>query len=95
MCTAARWVCDVAERVVSAWAIAHVSNNLTDGYRRWLEGVADHPSQTQLFKTRAEARAFIQKYAYIRKRPDLRKQPHGWRMPQPVKVTVTVREFPR
>lgn len=85
----------MAERVVSAWAIAHVSNSLTDGYRRWLEGDLRSPVNVLLFHTREEARASIrQRHGYVwRNRPDLRREPHGWRMPQPVKVSVTVREL--
>ena len=40
-----------------------------------------------LFKTRKECREFIKtRYGYIAKRKDLRAYPHGWRMPQPVRV---------
>lgn len=42
-----------------------------------------------LFKTRDDARAYAaREYGYIKKRPDLRAFPHGWRMPRPVRVTV-------
>ena len=44
-----------------------------------------------LFRTRAEARAWIEEhYGYIRTRPDLLRHPHYWRLPRPVRVTVTV-----
>lgn len=44
-----------------------------------------------LFKTRAEARKWIQsEYGYIKTRTDLRDPPHGWRMPRPVRVTVAL-----
>jgi hypothetical protein len=40
-----------------------------------------------LFRTRAEARAWIEKhYGYIRRRKDLRDKPHCWRMPAPIRV---------
>ena len=43
----------------------------------------------KLFKTRRECRAWIEeKFGYIRDRPDLRAEPHGWRMPRPVLITV-------
>ena len=45
-----------------------------------------------LFRTRAEARAYIAKrYGWIADREDLRAEPHGWRMPRAVRVSVTVR----
>lgn len=44
-----------------------------------------------LFKTKREASVCIrQDFGYITKRSDLRKPPHNWRMPKPVRVTVTV-----
>ena len=45
-----------------------------------------------LFNTRREARAWIRvRYGYLRKRPDLRRQPYCWRMPVPVRVTANYR----
>jgi hypothetical protein len=42
-----------------------------------------------LFLTKAEATAYAnERYGYIKTRPDLRAEPHGWRMPQPVRVAV-------
>ena len=42
-----------------------------------------------LFRTRAEARAWIdKKYGYIRGRKDLHDWPHGWSIPQPIRVKV-------
>ncbi len=42
-----------------------------------------------LFKTRHEARCWIEtNYGYIKTRKDLRAEPHGWRLPVPVKVSV-------
>ena len=44
-----------------------------------------------LFHTRREAREYInKKYGYIRTRPDLRAEPHGWRLPTAVKVKVEI-----
>jgi hypothetical protein len=42
-----------------------------------------------LFNTRREAREWSDKWCgYIRTREDLRREPHGWRMPRPVRVTI-------
>lgn len=47
-----------------------------------------------LFFSRREARDFIrQRYGYIARRKDLRAEPHGWRMPQAVKVEVVIRRI--
>ncbi len=44
-----------------------------------------------LFRTRAEARAYInEKYGYIRDREDLRRPPHSWRVPVAVRVRVSL-----
>lgn len=46
-----------------------------------------------LFKTRAEARRYInERWGYIHTRRDLRRPPHGWRMPRAVKVRVILEE---
>lgn len=46
-----------------------------------------------LFKTRREARYYIKReYGYIAKRKDLREDPHNWRMPKVVKITLTMEE---
>ena len=44
---------------------------------------------TLLFKTRAAAMEYREeKYGYIRRRADLRREPFGWQMPSIVKVAV-------
>lgn len=44
-----------------------------------------------MFKTRKLARKYISYYwEYLRFRPDLRQEPHGWKMPIPVKVKVEI-----
>ena len=49
--------------------------------------------KTMVFATRAKARAWIQKnYGYIKSRPDLRSEPHGWKTPVAVRVTVNIKE---
>lgn len=46
-----------------------------------------------MFKTRKEARDFaIEKYGYIKVRDDLRRYPHGWRLPKPVRITGIIYE---
>jgi hypothetical protein len=61
-----------------------------DGCRRYL--IWNHeegPGAFRLFRTRREAREYIERrYGYIRHRPDLRAQPHGWHMPTAVPVRV-------
>jgi hypothetical protein len=48
-----------------------------------------------LFRTRAEARRWIEaNHGYIRRRPDLQREPHGWRMPIAVRVEVTTATKP-
>lgn len=55
-----------------------------------------HNGEVKRFATRAEARVWIeQNYGYIRNRPDLRREPHGWQMPRPVRVRVTIEEVQR
>lgn len=55
---------------------------LDDGPREYLVGEG---GELPLFRTRREAR-----YGYIRTRPDLHAEPHGWKMPIPVRVTIGV-----
>ena len=75
---------------VHRWALEWRSVNALDGERRHLISENCIPA---LFTTRAAARAFAQKrYGYIKHRPDLQQEPHGWRFPQPVRVTVQVSE---
>lgn len=52
-----------------------------------------HGGLRTLFNTRREARTHIEGvWGYMRGRADLRAYPHGWKMPQAVRVTVTVEE---
>ena len=45
------------------------------------------------FATRQQAQRWIEDhYGYIRTRPELRREPYGWRMPKAVRVTITVEE---
>lgn len=72
------------------WAPEWHSVNRLDGDTRYLMWrPAPGGPLPALFRTRRECRAYIEAtLGYIRERPDLRAEPHGWCMPQPVRVTV-------
>lgn len=54
-----------------------------------LSGKTEHLMWTPLFRTRKECRAYIEaEFGYFRTRPDLKYEPHGWRMPEAVRVEV-------
>jgi len=60
-----------------------------DGEHRYLMMMDGAPV---LFRTRKVAVLWIrEKFGYIAKRPDLRAWPHGWRMPLPVRVSVSAK----
>ncbi len=68
------------------WAVQWWQKNKLDGINNHLIRKARVPV---LFATRKLARAFIRrKFGYIAERPDLRKEPYGWRMPKAVKVNI-------
>jgi hypothetical protein len=70
----------------TAWAIIWRNHNVLSGESTHLIHVGCVPI---LFPTRAEARKYIEMaYGYIRRRPDLRRDPHGWRIPKAVRATV-------
>jgi hypothetical protein len=83
-----------------AWAIKWRSKNEIDGEREFLLGIYYSVPKPEfmgcpklLFRTRKAAREFIaDKFGYIRKRPDLKAEPHGYKMPIPVKVSVEITE---
>ena len=67
------------------WGLEWYSRNTLDGETRGL--LWDGPAKPLLYRTRNEARAdALKRYGYIKNRPDLRREPHGWRMPRPVSV---------
>lgn len=81
------------------WAIKWRSENKLDGKTERLMGHCQIIDPLKggytimCFRTREEARRYVkQHYSYIKWRADLRAEPHGWKMPQVVKVTVTVQE---
>ena len=70
------------------WAAQWYSNNRLDGERTHLLMENRLPV---LFRTKQECSKYIHReFGYIAKRKDLRAEPHGWRMPQPVKVGIVV-----
>ena len=76
---------------MNAWAVEWYSVNRLDGETRRLQWCPESgPGDYRLFRTRRACRAYIEeRYGYIRNRPDLRAEPHGWHLPSAVRVTVT------
>lgn len=69
------------------WAAEWHSRNLLDGKRTHI--ICDEDCLPKLFRTRAACCYWIEaNYGYIKVRPDLRDEPHGWRMPVPIKVSL-------
>lgn len=68
------------------WAGLFVSVNRMDGRNEHLL----HENLLPVLRhSRCEMRAYIrERYGYIRRRPDLRGEPHGWRVPRAIKVKV-------
>ena len=70
---------------ISKWGLEWFSKNRLDGPTRHLIFKNYMP---KIFQTRKEAREFAtQEYGYIKTRKDLRSEPHGWRLPKPVRIT--------
>ena len=70
------------------WGVEWHSVNQLDGDNRYLMW---HKQWPLVFNTREEARRWIERhYGYIRYRKDLQCEPHGWRSPKAVKVTLTL-----
>jgi len=78
-------------RPLLAWAVEWHSVNRLDGDRRHLQWSPESgPGDFRLFRTRRACRAYIEeRYGYARDREDLRAEPHGWRIPRAVRVTVS------
>jgi hypothetical protein len=71
------------------WGVEWHYKNKTDGECREILWENCLPL---LFPTRQLARSYIaRRYGYIRYRPDLRREPHGWRIPQAVRVKVSLK----
>lgn len=80
------------------WAVRWEHKNRLDGHSAhlaihgWTEAAAGN--FMHLFGTRRAAQAWRDKeYGYLRQRPDLRREPFGWKYPRVVRVTVTVKEI--
>jgi hypothetical protein len=72
-----------------AWGVEWHSRNRVDGETRSLIWDLRDDGKYHLFRTRRECREFIEeRYGYIKTRPDLRIEPHGWRLPRAVRVRV-------
>ncbi|KKK83760.1 hypothetical protein LCGC14_2790120, partial [marine sediment metagenome] len=77
--------------MVNLWAGEWRSRNNLDGERRH---IINENCLPVLFRTRSECRTYLKdRYGYITERQDLRDEPHGWRMPQAVKITITMEEM--
>ena len=89
------------EWTIRAWGIQLVwSAKSLDGAKKLLAGCANVKRPPELakavcymFATRKAARDHINKeWGYIKTRQDLREYPHGWLMPRPVRITVSITE---
>ena len=75
-------------RSYSKWGLLWRSENLLDGKCRHL---ISEEGKILFFHTRQEARDYAYlKYGYIKKRPDLQAEPHGWDFPKVVKIKLSV-----
>ena len=82
-----------------AWAILFASDNVIDGKRAHLGGGAGRSRheafmgyRTMAFATRAAARRHINENYACFSRPDLRAEPHGWKMPKAVRVKIMIEQ---
>ena len=82
---------NLVQRIV--WGALWRSNNYLDG--QCFHIINEMGALPALFRTRREAREFIEKvYGYIRTRPDLKAEPHGWKMPITVRLQIRVTTEP-
>lgn len=66
------------------WGLLWASKTKLDGLQQHLIYEECYP---KFFHTRKESRKYSQeKFGYIKTRKDLREEPHGWKMPIPVKI---------
>ena len=76
------------------WAALWRSKNILDGENKHVMFATG--GQPMLFNTRKDAAAWIKEtYGYIAHRSDLRGEPHGWRVPKPVRVKIIIRPIDR
>ena len=72
--------------MTNLWAGQWHSNNGLDGDIKYN---LNEDLLPKLFRSRQACREWLkEKYGYIAERPDLQEEPHGWLMPQPIKVKV-------
>ena len=72
------------EKLNHLWGLRWHSQNRRDGVRKHLLYTDGIPL---LFPKRDVARIYAQTYfGHLKTRRDLRTEPHGWRMPRPVKI---------
>lgn len=75
---------------VERWGLTWHSCNKLDGERKhvmwdWKNGTP------ALFHTKTKAAKWAKEhYGYIATRKDLRNEPHGWKMPKPIRVQMVV-----
>ncbi len=67
------------------WGLLRRYENRLDGYR---EHIMFENCLPLLFLTRDAARKYASENYYYYKCPDLRREPHGWKMPIPVRVKI-------
>ena len=81
----------MSKQQLSQWGLLWHSTDRLDGTVQHL--LFGDDGLPLIFHRRREARAYAtQRFGYIKTRPDLRRLPHGWRMPMPVKLTGIVYE---
>ena len=73
------------------WAVVWRSKNKLDGKREHF--MFDGEGNVCIYKTRKQAREVMEmQWGYIKTRPDLQREPFGWKAPTVRRVTVTVKE---
>lgn len=71
------------------WGILWRSDNSLDGKREYLIYDRERGVGPALFRTRREARAYRdERFGYIGKRKDLKREPHGWKLPRVVQLGI-------
>lgn len=71
---------------MTLWAAQWHSRNKTEGDKKH---ICYENCMPVIFRTRAEARKWIElRYGFIKTRPDLKQEPHGWRLPRAIKVGI-------
>lgn len=71
------------------WGILIRARNKLDGYT---EHLMYENTKPVIFKTRREAQIFAkERFGYVKNRPDLKAEPHGWLPPKVLKVELEFR----